>query len=317
MDESVGKDARRRSALAEMLDGVELSRSEIDGLAARAHDGAYWTGLAPGLAIGGPAPSVTAAADPGGEARAAAERLGRDRYFSTAPILDGVALAELNRAIDTVRAAGWPPVFALVYDAFWTTVRHPAIAYIASARLGDGYRQIPHVWVHLVPARAGALGWMPHFDGLRARRLTVWIALTDATVDNGCIHLIPPDALPESFRTVDVDATVAMRDVQRAMHATRALQAAAGSLLGWDFDVFHWGGRAAAPQTERRSISLEFLAGEEPPLADETPLIGVVGPLPSFSTRLDVIARALTSYAAREASLRRFRALAPRLAEPA
>ena len=296
--------------LAEMLDGIEMTPDEVAALVARARDAGYWTTLAPGLSVGQPAPLPLDAVDEV-RARGIAEHLRRERYFSTGSIFDGSALSALNRGVDAVHAAGWPAVFALVYDDFWTCARHPLIRRIVSGHLGAKYRQIPHVWVHVV--RTGSRGWMPHFDGLRPRRLTVWIALTDATVDTGCIHIVPPDALPESFRTMDVDAAVPMHDVLRAMHATRALEVAAGGALGWEFDVFHWGGRAAAPLAERRSISLEFLAGEEPPRADETPLVEPENSLPAFEFRLGVIAAALRAYAAREASLRRFRALAPGL----
>jgi hypothetical protein len=297
--------------VGEMLEGIELSPDQIAALAARARDGAYWSGLAPDLPLSSRAPSGLAGDEPA--ARKAADALGRDGYFSSGPVLGPGALAAINRAVDAVRGAGWPPVFALVYDCLWAAVRDPFIARVAASRLGPGFRQIPHLWVHLVPALAGARGWMPHFDGLRARRLTIWIALTDATVANGCIHLVPPDALPASFRTTDFDTAVVLRDVMAAMHATRALEAKAGAMLGWDFDVFHWGGRAAGGAPERRSISLEFIAGDEPPKADELPLLDVAGPLPPLAVRLDLIARALDNYAAREAALRRFRALAPHL----
>jgi len=305
------REVRVRGALADMLDGIEMTPEEIAALASRAREAAYWAALAPDLPIGEPAPPDAGVDDD--RASVIAAQLRRDRYFKTDRILSQAALATLNRAVDAVQADGWPPVFALVYDCLWTCARHPVISRVAAAHLGANYRQIPHVWVHVVPARAGALGWMPHFDGLRPRRLTVWIALTDATVDNGCMHIISPDSLPESFRTMDVEATIVMRDVQRAMHATRALPVPAGAMLGWDFDVLHWGGRAAAPHAERRSISLEFLAGDETPRSDEDSLIDPAASLPPFAARLSVIARALQAYAAREASLRRFRALVPKL----
>jgi len=305
-------ETKRREALAGMLDAIELAPAELEALAGRARDVSYWSSLAPDLAIGGQAEAFVRPADSDAAARATGH-LRQHHYFKADPIFDVAALERLNGAIDTLRAAGWPPVFALVYDVFWSCLRHPTIAAVVGAHLGDGYRQIPHVWVHLVPALVGARGWMPHFDGFRPRRMTIWIALTDATVENGCIYIIPPDSMPESMRTRDFDAPVAMRDVMRAVHSTRALEAGAGAVLGWDFDVFHWGGRADAPRSERRSISLEFIAAGERLEADEAPLIDVSGRLPSFATRLAVIASALTNYAAREASLRRYRALAPRL----
>ena len=306
-------EAAVRGALAEMLERIEMTPQEIEALTSRARDAAYWTGLAPGLTIGQPAPPQDALVDDEC-ARMAAEHLRRDRYFKTDPVIGTDALVELNRAIDAVHAAGWPAVFALVYDSFWTCFRHPFISRLVSGHFGGDYRQIPHVWVHVVPARSGARGWMPHFDDvLRSRRLTVWVALNEATVDNGCIHIIPPDSLPDSFRTTNFDSNVVMRDALRAMHATRALEAEAGALLGWEFDVFHWGGRAAAPKAERRSISLEFLAAGEATYPNEIPLLDVTGSLPDFGLRLRVISIALESYAGREAALRRFRAVAPRL----
>jgi hypothetical protein len=304
-------ETKRRDALAGMLDAIELAPAELETLAARARDVSYWSSLAPDLAIGGAAESFDAA-DAEAVQRAAGH-LRRQHYFKADPIFDAAALRRFNAAIDALRDAGWPPVFALVYDVFWSCLRHPLIAGVVGAHLGGGYRQIPHVWVHLVPALAGARGWMPHFDGFRPRRMTIWIALTDATVDNGCMFIIPPDSMPEPLRTRDFDTMVAMRDVMRAVHATRALEVEQGAVLGWDFDVFHWGGRAEAPRSERRSISLEFIAAGERVEADEAPLVDVTGPLPPFATRLAVIASALTNYAAREASLRRYRALAPRL----
>ena len=300
-----------RGALAEMLDGIEMAPPQIEALVSRARDAAYWTSLAPGTTTGTPALSAGVADDE--RARTIGEALRRERYFKADPMFDAAALTAMNSAIDTVQAAGWPPVFALVYDSLWTWMQHPLLSRVVRGHLGENYQLIPHVWVHVVPARAGARGWRPHFDGFRSARLTVWIALTDATVDNGCVHLIPPDSLPDSFRTTDVDATVVMSDVQRAMWATRALPVDAGAVLGWEFDVFHWGGRAAAPNAERRSLSLELLAAGEAPRSDEVPLMDASGSLPSFEARLRVIAIALQSYADREASLRRYCALAPGL----
>ncbi|MCU1382695.1 MAG: protein involved in biosynthesis of mitomycin antibiotics/polyketide fumonisin [Acidobacteria bacterium] len=305
---------RLSDAAAEIIQRLELAPDELADRLTRARDIGYWQHLVPDAAIGRgtPAAPLPIADD---ALSAAAADLRHDRYFRTPPLIGPLSLATINRAIDIVIAAGWPPVFAMVYDELWDCCRLPAIAQLLEGHLGAGYRQIPHLWVHIVPAVSGAMGWMPHFDGFRKARLSIWLALTDATADNGCIHLVPPDTLPDSFRTTDVDEPVLMRDVLKAMQGTRALPVPAGGALGWEFDVFHWGGRATNPRQARRAISMEFLAAAECAEADETPLLAVTAPLPDFATRLRIVASGLQTYAKREPGLRRFRALADRLAE--
>jgi hypothetical protein len=305
---------RLSDAAAGIIRNLELPPGDLAVRLMRARDIDYWRELVPGASIGDGAPSPPLAID-ADALSAAADSLRGDRYFRTPPLLSAASLAAVNRAIDLVMAAGWPPVFAMVYDQLWDCCRLPALARLLEGHLGAGYRQIPHLWMHIVPAVSGAMGWMPHFDGFRDARVSVWLALTDATVDNGCIHLVPPDTLPDSFRTADPDDPVLMRDVLKAMQGTRAMPVEAGAALGWQFDVFHWGGRATTPRQSRRALSMEFLAATQAAEADETPLLDVRAPLPDFATRLSIVAFGLQTYEAREPGLRRFRALANRLAE--
>lgn len=304
---------RLSDAAADIIRGLEMTPGEVADRLALARDIEYWRRVTTGAAIGGGGAAPTFAVDEPG-LRAAASQLRHDGYFRTPPLLSADTLALVNRAVESVMAAGWPAVFAMLYDELWRCCRLPAIARLLEGHFGSEFSQIPHLWVHIVPAVSGALGWMPHFDGFRQGRVSVWLALTDATVDNGCIHIVPPDALPAVFRTTDIDETVVMRDVLKAMQGTRAMPVAAGAALGWEFDVFHWGGRAVNPREPRRAISMEFLSSAHPPESDETRLLDVSGPLPSFGERLRIVAGALQIYAKREPVMRRFRALADQLA---
>lgn len=301
-----------RDVVADILDKTEMTADELAERLERARDLAYWRTLSTDLSVDGnePAPASVATDT---ELRTAVAQFRTDRYFQTPPLLAATTLGSLNRAIDVVTAAGWPAVFALVYDGLWHCARQPAIGHVLESHFGAGYSQIPHVWIHVVPPVSGAVGWMPHFDGFRQARVSVWVALTDATVDNGCIHIVPPDVLPPAFRTTDLETRLTMSDVLKAMHGTHALPVSAGAAVGWEFDVFHWGGRAVNPRGARRSMSMEFLAAGQAPEADETPLIGVEGPLPAFEERLRVVAIGLRAYAKREAASRRYRVLADRL----
>ena len=301
--------AQLRQAAEQLLGNTELSGAELAARLSRARDAEYWRQLAPELSLDGTTPLPALAADEAA-LQAVALQFQHDRYCKTAPLLPPASLAILNRSIDIVMAAGWPAVFALVYDPLWACFRLPVLAALLTSHLGPGFVQIPHLWVHVVPAVTGASGWMPHADGFRPARVSVWLALTDATVDNGCLHIVPPDALPEVFRTTNVDQTVTMAEAFRALQATRAMPIPAGAALAWEFDVFHWGGRAVDPREARRAISMEFLAAGHAPESDESPLLDATGPLPSFDTRLHIIAIALQAYAKREPVARRYLPLA-------
>src|SRR5207244_3331141 len=147
-------------------------------------------------------------------------------------------LSRLNAAIDAVVAAGWPPVFAWVYDEFWSLARLPDASPLIASQLGAGYSQIPHIWVHVVPAMVGSSGWTPHFDGPIVGRASIWIALTDATLSNGCMHVVARRHLAPAFESEPLDTgRVAIADAFRALQGVRALPASAGSVLGWTFDV--------------------------------------------------------------------------------
>ena len=297
-----------RAAALALAATFELTASERAERLGRALDANYWRGLDPAIQISGGGRFETHAIPPS-EQDAIERHFTRERYFATPPIVAPPALARMNAAIDAVRAAGWPPVFAMVSDDFWHCGRIDPIARVLRARLGPGYRQIPHYWVHIVRAVDGAAGWLPHFDGLMNGRVSVWMALADATLENGCIYLVPPNLLPDSFR-MRKPASVPMIDASKAMHATLPMPAAAGSALGWDFDVFHWGGRAVNPRGERRAISMEFIAAGETPLDHELPLVDPGGALPAFPQRLHAIGLALDQYARREPTAQRFQGLA-------
>jgi hypothetical protein len=301
--------ARTRQAAEHLLGGVELSEAELAARLVRARDVDYWRRLAPGLTLDGTT-LLPALATNDAALRTVSLQFQQDRYFRTPPLLPSASLAALNRSIDIVVADGWPPVFALIYDPLWSCCRLPALATLLTSHLGPGFVQIPHLWVHVVPAVTGAVGWMPHADGFRPARVSMWLALTDATLDNGCMHIVPPDALPDAFRTMNVNEPVTMSDALRAMQSARAMPIPAGAALGWEFDVFHWGGRAVRPLEARRAISMEFLAAGYAPESDESPLLDATGPFPSFGMRLHTIAIALQVYSKREPIARRYLPLA-------
>jgi hypothetical protein len=308
-------DARPRAIAAELLAQAEMSDAKVAQRLRLAGDPSYWAGLAPGLSVGGaPRPRDRTIAITDEALDAARRHFELEGYFQTPPVLDAAELSRLNGAIDAVTGAGWPPVFGWIYDEFWALARLPDVAALLASQIGVGYSQIPHIWTHVVPATVGSSGWMPHFDGPARGRASIWIALTDATLANGCMHVVSRRQLSAAFATEPLETgRVPLADALRALHAVRALPAPPGAVLGWTFDVLHWGGACVSVERARRAVSLEFIAAGVAPHADETQLLSLSGALPRFADRLHMIAAAVVNYEKFEPGLIRYRALAERL----
>ena len=242
-----------------------------------------------------------------------AQSLDRYGYFCSEQPLLAPLTPPLLACIEDVRKAGWPPVFAYVYDQLWTLWQVAPIAQILSAALGPGYRWIPHGWCHYVQPVRGAAGWPPHIDGNLANRMSIWIPLTDATIDNGCVYLVPRDLNTSAIgerRELRAASNLQMREL---LQRSRAMPAEAGSLLGWPFRILHWGSTAHGSGGPRVSLVLEFIAAHEPPIANEVPLYDPSTPLPDLRVRLNSIGRAIRQYMRYELKMRRYAALAGEL----
>jgi len=240
----------------------------------------------------------------------------REGYFQMDSVLSEACAEQLKAGIEIVRDAGWPPVFSFVYDQFWLTVRTPSLVNVLSAILGPGYEQSCYLWAHHVSPLRGAHGWPPHVDYARRRnRVTVWLALSDATLDNGCMYLIPKDLTPpgiaENFLKVD---SFSFADMKNLLQGGRALPVRTGAALGWGPDVIHWGSyHKGQPRNPRFSISLEFVGASEKPRDDEPPLLDTTKSLSTLEQRLYSIAQGILVYQKAETSLIRYFDLAERL----
>ena len=312
--------AARRAVVEQLLVDHQLDQGAVEERVRCCASAGYWTSLCPGLSIGARATPLEEVTSGPGASSDAARHIRGEGYGTVPVFLPRPVLARMNGAIEAVNAAGWPSVFAWVFDDFWSAARTTAVRSLLDAALGPGAWQVPHVWVHVVPAVGGARGWGPHKDGGLARgsraHLSVWIALTDAHVDNGCIYVLPRSAAAAWLVDRDWSSGVMpVADAVRLVSAVRALPAAAGSALAWDFDLLHWSGVRTGDGGPRRSLSLEFIGAEADPAPDEHPLIVCGGgdPLPTFAERLTSIAQGIVQYGKHEPGVQRFRPLADRL----
>lgn len=299
-----------------VLEMLSLPEDELRVLAEKILDLDYWRKLNPELSIGSEkhAASFEATAISAQELERIREHVATRGYLQTTATLSMHAIDALRQGIDVLKQEGLPPAFCFVYDEAWLLSRTPSLDRLVISIVGDGYNQTSRIWCHYVPAVPRAGGWSPHTDGDAStpRRLTLWTPLSEATLDNGCMYVIPKDTLPQGSTTETVEREELLRGV-------RALPACPGQVLGWEFQVLHWGSSCSdSPGAPRVSLSVEFIGKDEVPTAREQPLIDVArGVLPSFQERLYFVCQGAIHFAPFEPALLRFKPLMERIAREA
>jgi hypothetical protein len=187
----------------------------------------------------------------------------KEGYFHTPPILTREKAERLSRVVADLVQRKFAPVFAFVYDEFWQLFSgaYPVLRTL----LGDGYQMTPtDIWLWHVHQGPSTAGWGPHRDmpeksALRddktPRVINVWIPLTDATPLNSCMYVLPMDRDPNlPDKVMDYRGYTA-----RSFHDIRALPAEAGSAIGWNTHIMHWGGRSSEWATRPRiSVAIYF-----------------------------------------------------------
>ncbi len=183
-------------------------------------------------------------------------------YFVVPPCLPAELVARCRAAIELVLAAGAPALASFAFDAPWELQR--LLAAPAAAALDDTARLRPAFWAWRLTADEPR-GWSPHRDrpGMAIddrgtpTSISVWVPLTDATADNGCMYVVPA---PLDVQYANPRASLEVLNLQ----CVRALPAPAGSVLGWTARLLHWGGIARAGTAGRISLSFEYQAPHDP-----------------------------------------------------
>ena len=232
----------------------------------------YWEDLCPGATIT-PQP-FGASPEFSQDTSRHNQQLREDGYFQTDPILSEATCLELRRCVEAVLAAGYPPIFALVYDGFYRALADfdPVLCGV----LGHSYRLIPNFWVYHIDTNDEARGFEPHRDAEYPSTLddsglptivTAWIAVTDATPLNGCMYVLPRGRDPNYPRAVTNLAEPAVVD---ALENARAIPTRAGSLSCWDQYIVHWGCRSSHWATAPRISYAVYFEREDGPSRDPT-----------------------------------------------
>ena len=253
-----------------------------------------WARINPHLSIGGN--STPSAADLPALAEIS-RHLEEQGYLHLPPAFAEAAIRDLRQGLENLARHSLPPVCIYVYDQPW--LLFAALRPLISHFLGDDFRLLPNFWAWHLSTEPGSSGWPPHRDcqaetrfpdglgGQILMSLSLWVPLTDATIDNGCMHVLP--------RPMEARYDPPLDDPDRIDFSHgKALPAKAGSLLGWPQDLFHWSGRATGrARIPRMSLSLEFQNPAFEPL--RAPLLEIDRP-PPLATRLALIADQFERY---------------------
>ncbi|MEM7176656.1 MAG: phytanoyl-CoA dioxygenase family protein [Pseudomonadota bacterium] len=189
--------------------------------------------------------------------------LGEEGYAVSPVSFDKAQVTPLIEIVLNVVRAGHRPAYALVYDEF----------YAFFSRIGQFLEQIFHARVlcvpdefdvHYVPVSDRATGSKPHRDSIGAvnyldsqglpKLLNIWVPLTDATLQNSCIYVLPANHDPEYQNAVSGGLVHWQLD-DPTIQSTRAVPADAGAILLWAPSLLHWGSRSSAKAAAPR-ISL-------------------------------------------------------------
>ncbi|MBS0294693.1 MAG: phytanoyl-CoA dioxygenase family protein [Proteobacteria bacterium] len=272
---------------------TDLATVPGQSLADRVIHEAFWRDNFQGLTIGGAVPAPGSNGPAPEALDLAHRRMVQEGYFQETHPLLGELAPRLAQAVVRLVELDLPTPFLFMFDEAWNAFR--ALGPMVAHHLGEDYMMLPDFWVWHVDPKAGQAGWTPHRDkGAMSLApdgsplsLTIWVPLTAATPQNGCMYIVPADK-------DRLYGTPNMGQIGCDPAAIRALPVVPGEYLCWNQAVMHWGGQTSpfAPHP-RISMAFEFQRGgmrpfNEPQMKSDVDL--------SFEQRLRLIAKQILQY---------------------
>jgi hypothetical protein len=281
-----------------------LTETETQSLREKAQRPEYWTSLCEEMTIG----STASVVGEGSGVPAGIDDAISDYWeYGHCAVHDAFAVKDIERlrsAVSRVHQAGWPMIFAFVYDQFWTITRSPKMDAFVRGLLGPGYQPTISFWVNHVPAERGGSGFPPHRDDVRPghHAATCWIPLTPATTENGCVYVVERDPAGQS---AVAESSQKMQMGKTLLHV-RALPANPGSFLAWPNDTLHWGGMFLRGQA-RMALSYHLTSSDYENVDSGLRLALMPSrPLQPFEQRLSWVSQSMLRFRARDPLLERF-----------
>ena len=271
---------------------IRRNRKLPQGLAIAAQSAEFWRRLAPDLTISDGQPLSAIQRHPG---QAAEDRLRliNDGYLHLKSPGIAVDLSAISDALERIVVAGLPASFIGVYDETWAIIAQ--LEAVLGGLLDGKAAMVPNFHAdHLGSDSQGRLAARQRpanslFRDKSPKSVNVWVPLTDATPDNGCVYAVPAGQ----------DRNYGAKKPERAdasLPSIRALPAGAGDVLIWTGETYTWQGRpnprSGAPAT-LMSLSWEFQSTEtaafEGLTIDSYPYV-------PFETRLGLLAHQMPGH---------------------
>ncbi len=257
----------------------------------------YWRQLNPELTIGAAYGEDLAAILDEHALKGASDHLNREGYFTLPPVLNLELINRLRHGMERLKQAGHPPVYIYLYDESWFVFA--ALSKLISRFLGDDFALLPNFWAWHLDTEKGSVGWPPHQDcqaqtcfsidedNIILMSLSLWVPLSEATLDNGCMMVLP--------KTIEKSYGPPISSIEDInLHDAVALPAQSGAVMGWTQEAYHWSATATGKsEIPRMSLSLEFQNKSFEPLG--TPLLDAAAP-PNFEGRLELILSQFEKY---------------------
>ncbi len=264
---------------------LSTKRKLPQGLAIATQSPEFWRRLAPELTISDAQP-LHALRHPTSKSSRERMHLVNDGYLRMNQPGLKVSMGKIAGAMDRIVNAGLPAAFIGVYDEVWSIIAE--LNGVLDGLFDGKTAMVPNFWAAHTVANTGLAAGRKRagngvFDDGTPKNVTVWVPLTDATPDNGCVYVVPAGQ----------DRNYGRENVSRAdasLPGIRALTAKAGDVLIWTGETYHWQGRPERRHQDGALMSLNW----EFQSSDEAPLEGLLidsYPYVPFETRLALLAR--------------------------
>lgn len=197
--------------------------------------------------------------------------------------------AALARGVVALCREGWDAAFIALTDEVWQLSCHIAAVMAGVLEPAMLFRRELFAFCVDPGLAAGRPRGVPahrdrpdsgygDIDGLALpRHCTCWLSLTAATVDNGCMYVVPTSA---------ADAA-ALATPPRESELGRPLVTRPGTLLAWSGQAVHWGGRHDGVHGPRAALALSMTHPEVPSLGGFAPVRADA--LPDLRERLALV----------------------------
>ncbi len=261
------------------------------GLAIASQSADFWRRMAPELTISNWIDSNDLKCT-GAQLQANRARLVDDGYLHLKQPGIDAPYATIEKVMRRIVDAGMPAAFIGVYDEVWEIAAQ--LQSVLQGCFGGDFAMVPDFWASF--SESGHRGVAAHrkrpgtalFRDHTPKSLSVWVPVTNATVENGCIYIVPAK-LDKNYASAVSDRADAH------LQCIRALPAQSGDVLIWTGEAYHWKAVSSRHSGDGPLLSLswEFQSMSAAPVAG---FLVDCFPQVSFEDRLGLLAHQMPQH---------------------